>query len=220
MKSQTWTGSSASSISLATQCVPVVFLSHTYPEWRGVHVDDARQVSTSDSDPSQAQSGPKPSPLVAFPDCVSTHRSDYSTFSFCRFDGTGKLPRLVGAYQTYHLTSYPESVSVHQGWVEFIQSWIWFLSPSLFCLNNILFPDFWIQIQLNWIHMVRWENWLLLFSLQNTKLPLMGGWRQGLVVTHVEMHLKEILSLFLTAVYRYEELNKRNILKHPLFLCL
>ena len=36
---------------------------------------------------------PEPSPpLVAFSDCVSTHRSDYSTFSFFQFDGIGELP--------------------------------------------------------------------------------------------------------------------------------
>ena len=75
--------------------------------------------------------------------------------------------------------------------------------------------------------MVRWESWLLLFSLQNTKLPLMGGWRQGLVVTHMGNAFERFCPYFSEPCHlfinRYEKLNKRNILKKsliPLFFML
>ena len=75
---------------------------------------------------------PEPSPLVAFPDCVSTHRSDYSTFSFCRFDGTGKLPRLVGAYQTYHLLPWVSQCAPRLSGISSILDLVFITQPFLF----------------------------------------------------------------------------------------
>ena len=111
----------------------------------------------------------EPSPLVAFPDCVSTHRSDYSTFSFCRFDGTGKLPRLVGAYQTYHLTSYLARVSqwpLRLSGISSILDLVFITQPFLFKQHFV--PRF------GYICMVRWESWLLLFFSPKYKVAPHG----------------------------------------------
>ena len=119
------------------------------------------QLTVTQARPRVAQA--EPSPLVAFSDCVSlhrvcvysrlytqcvsTHRSDYPTFSlFHALIGRPKLPLSIR-----HTTS-PLTLSQLLQQVEFLQLRIFFDNPTFFCFNKVLFQQNIVS------HFPKWVN--------------------------------------------------------------